>query len=238
MEEKIRDLLAGMTRASQSDWDAAFEMLDPLAKEYPDVYYRFGLKMRNEIGVTDDACHAACETIKALANMSFENVLGMKAGCDYNGSYSNIRMRLDDRTRKALEGLSDDDRKRLSLAARHMLFLAGFGRRMENMSEIEEKIIGTVVRNGLAEGWTFSELHDDPQIERSSNFDEIMAACDAVDEIWLAAEKDGKYVGKMVFVLGNGEDVLSDCSAHLDKRLKEWINPIISEEQRQAPQKM
>lgn len=78
--------------------------------------------------------------------------------------------------------------------------------------EIEREIVTALVRQGLREGYTISVSNGGPGYEIRQSADEaaIMAALFATDDEHLYYHKDGKRVGWVWLVHGNGWCVIAD----------------------------
>lgn len=98
------------------------------------------------------------------------------------------------------------------------------------MMAIEKKIVRKILENGIAEGWTFSEGYPEPQFKNSQDVKEILDACNAVDELMLVINKNGKRFASVYLVFGNdGWDVVADNSSSFEPYFQSWIHPIIKD---------
>ncbi len=93
-----------------------------------------------------------------------------------------------------------------------------------HMDPIEQEIVGALIRKALGLDYLVS-IHDGEEwaLVRSNDYAEIAAEIAATDETQLTFRlPDGKKVGWVYLVHGNGEDVISD---HTDNVL---INALVS----------
>lgn len=90
--------------------------------------------------------------------------------------------------------------------------------RPEYMTETEFRIVSGIVRRALSKGYTVS-VNDDASgqgewtVKNSRALDEIIGALATTGGDLLKVRNiDGKSLGVVSLVYGNGEDVVSDCS--------------------------
>lgn len=89
-----------------------------------------------------------------------------------------------------------------------------------NDQQIETQIVNRLIRAALAKGFTIS-VNDDSAcdgewvVNKSANFAEITKALRSTEGDTLRMHGlDGRPVAVFCLIWGNGEDVISDCSAN------------------------
>jgi len=95
--------------------------------------------------------------------------------------------------------------------------------------DIEKEIATKIVRSALAKRWSVS-VHDDITnegewtVRKSRHMPQIMEALATTEgDILLLHDDEGKQVGMIVLIWGNGEDLIHDHSAKLQIREDGWI---------------
>ncbi|TXR49878.1 hypothetical protein [Phyllobacterium endophyticum] len=84
----------------------------------------------------------------------------------------------------------------------------------EHLSHIEKRIIKLVIEGALRRGWTIA-VYDGEEwvLKPSSDAAAILKETAATDEtVYSFRDEDGKTLGRMYFVHGNDEDVISDMT--------------------------
>lgn len=98
---------------------------------------------------------------------------------------------------------------------------------------VERRIVRKVILAGRKAGFTFNVANggDHPELPDPTNdVRNILGAMFATDDEHLLFYKDGKRVGWVYFIYGNGNgglDVISDCTTNLEPVLApvcDWVN--------------
>ena len=82
---------------------------------------------------------------------------------------------------------------------------------------VEKEIASALIDEALAAGYDISVFEGEYALKHSINREEILASMFSVDDEHLVMYKDGKKIGWVWFVYGNGGwDVISDYSTSLE----------------------
>lgn len=86
-----------------------------------------------------------------------------------------------------------------------------------HLDQTERRIIDAIIKEALAEGMTISVYDGDEwAVRKSTDYKQITAEIAATDETTLRIRSsDGKKIGDILLIHGNGEEVISDHSDNL-----------------------
>lgn len=92
---------------------------------------------------------------------------------------------------------------------------------IENASDIEKKIVGRLITDVLASGYSVSVWNggDDAEIELSADADTIFKALAASDQDEVVIFNNNRRFGWIRLVWGNDVDVISDYTTNLETTL-------------------
>lgn len=92
---------------------------------------------------------------------------------------------------------------------------------IENASDIEKKIVGRLITDVLASGYSVSVWNggDDAEIELSADADTIFKALAASDQDEVVIVNNNRRFGWIRLVWGNDVDVISDYTTNLETTL-------------------
>lgn len=84
----------------------------------------------------------------------------------------------------------------------------------DDIRPIEKPIIDRIVKTALERGWTISVFDSEEwPVKRSRDYETITANISTTDLTQLKfRDSDGNYLGVVIFVHGNDEDVICDCT--------------------------
>lgn len=103
------------------------------------------------------------------------------------------------------------------------------------MNGIEKQILRLVCEKLLAEGYVLTVDYErgfdsEPENKNLRDIDDIIHAADAVDEVWLMADREeleeGPYDGFVYFIWGNGNEG-RDCITDYSTVFEPILDPII-----------
>lgn len=87
------------------------------------------------------------------------------------------------------------------------------------MTDLERDIIGRLVGFMTARGWALTgrDRRFDPPLVLTTA-DDVCRTVAVTGHAWIPFKK-GAVTGRVLLIEGNGEDIISDCTAHTDAEL-------------------